>query len=90
MSIMAWTAVILAAGKGTRMASCKPKALQMLAGRTLIGHVLNTLDNLSIDEVVIIHSPEAKSDFEEERILHNVNKDLRKVEEKYAKIDSGQ
>ena len=31
-----------------------------------------------------------KSDFEEERILHNVNKDLRKVEEKYAKIDSGQ
>ena len=49
MSIMAWTAVILAAGKGTRMASCKPKALQMLAGRTLIGHVLNTLDNLSID-----------------------------------------
>jgi|TARA_X000001036_G_scaffold124687_1_gene118174 UDP-glucose 4-epimerase len=29
-----------------------------------------------------------KSDFEEERILHNVNKDLRKVEKKYAKIDS--
>ena len=68
MSIMAWTAVILAAGKGTRMASCKPKALQMLAGRTLIRHVLNTLDNLSIDEAVIIHSPEAKSDFEEELI----------------------
>ena len=65
---MAWTAVILAAGKGTRMASCKPKALQMLAGRTLIEHVLNTLDNLSIDEAVIIHSPEAKSDFEEELI----------------------
>ena len=31
-----------------------------------------------------------KQDFEEEQILHNVNKDLRKVEEKYAKIDSGQ
>ena len=29
-----------------------------------------------------------KSDFEEERILHNVNNDLRKVEKKYAKIDS--
>ena len=29
-----------------------------------------------------------KSDCEEERILHNVNKDLRKVEKKYAKIDS--
>tara|TARA_Y100001970_G_scaffold171584_1_gene209744 strand:+ start:1009 stop:2388 length:1380 start_codon:yes stop_codon:yes gene_type:complete len=66
MIIMAWTAVILAAGKGTRMASCKPKALQMLAGRTLIEHILKTLDNISIDAVLIIHSPEAKNDFEEE------------------------
>ena len=60
---MAWTAVILAAGKGTRMASCKPKALQTLAGRTLIEHILGTLVEASIDEVVIIHSPEAKKDF---------------------------
>ena len=81
MTIMAWTAVILAAGKGTRMASCKPKALQMLAGRTLVGHVLNTLDNLSIDEVVIIHSPEAKSDFEEELTKH---KNITYVEQKEA------
>ena len=81
MSTMAWTAVILAAGKGTRMASCKPKALQMLAGRTLIEHVLNTLDNLSIDEAVIIHSPEAKSDFEEELIGH---KNITYVEQKEA------
>ena len=61
---MAWTAVILAAGKGTRMASCKPKALQTLAGRTLIEHILETLTEASIDDVVIIHSPEAKKDFE--------------------------
>ncbi len=60
---MAWTAVILAAGKGTRMSSCKPKALQTLAGRTLIEHILGTLVEVSIDEVVIIHSPEAKKDF---------------------------
>ena len=60
---MAWTAVILAAGKGTRMSSCKPKALQTLAGRTLIEHILGTLVEASIDEVVIIHSPEAKKDF---------------------------
>ena len=51
----------------------------------------NYLD-LTIDEVydVIGYIKKWKSDFEEERILHNVNKDLRKVEEKYAKIDSGQ
>ena len=60
---MAWTAVILAAGKGTRMASCKPKTLQTLAGRTLIEHILGTLVEASIDDVVIIHSPEAKKDF---------------------------
>ena len=60
---MAWTAVILAAGKGTRMSSCKPKALQTLAGRTLIEHILGTLVEASIDEVVIIHSPGAKKDF---------------------------
>jgi len=63
---MAWTAVILAAGKGTRMASCKPKALQMLAGRPLIEHILSTLDAVSIDEVIIIHSPEAKKDLKQE------------------------
>ena len=62
---MAWTAVILAAGKGTRMASCKPKALQMLAGRPLIEHILSTLDAVSIDEVIVIHSPEAKKELKE-------------------------
>ena len=45
------------------MSSCKPKALQTLAGRTLIEHILGTLVEASIDEVVIIHSPEAKKDF---------------------------
>jgi len=63
---MAWTAVILAAGKGTRMASCKPKALQTLAGRPLIEHILSMLNTANIDKVVIVHSPESKNDFKEE------------------------
>tara|TARA_B100001741_G_scaffold129357_1_gene106641 strand:- start:212 stop:1534 length:1323 start_codon:yes stop_codon:yes gene_type:complete len=45
------------------MASCKPKALQTLAGRTLIEHILGTLVEANINDVVIIHSPEAKKDF---------------------------
>ena len=61
---MAWTAVILAAGKGTRMASPKPKALQNLAGKALIDHVLSTLTRADIDDVVIVYSPGAKEEFE--------------------------
>ena len=62
---MAWTAVILAAGKGTRMNSCKPKALQTLAGRTLVEHIIVKLADVAIDDVVIIHSPDAKKEFKE-------------------------
>ena len=34
--------VVMAAGKGTRMKSRIPKVLQRLAGKPLLGHVLNT------------------------------------------------
>ena len=78
---MAWTAVILAAGKGTRMTSCKPKALQTLAGRTLIDHILVKLADVAIDEVVIIHSPEAKKDFEKKI---GTNKKITYVEQEQA------
>lgn len=39
--------VILAAGAGTRMKSATPKVLHTLAGRTLLGHVINCVEQLN-------------------------------------------
>lgn len=46
--------VILAAGKGTRMKSARPKVLHPLAGRPLIEHVLRTVDQLSAASTTLV------------------------------------
>ena len=51
---MALHVVILAAGKGTRMKSSRPKVLHSLAGRSLIEHVLKTVDSLRADSVIAV------------------------------------
>jgi bifunctional UDP-N-acetylglucosamine pyrophosphorylase/glucosamine-1-phosphate N-acetyltransferase len=47
-------AIVLAAGQGTRMRSRLPKVLHPLAGRPMIGHVLDVLDSVSADPVVVV------------------------------------
>ncbi len=44
---MALNVVIMAAGKGTRMKSSRPKVLHRLAGRALLDHVLDTAHGLA-------------------------------------------
>jgi bifunctional UDP-N-acetylglucosamine pyrophosphorylase/glucosamine-1-phosphate N-acetyltransferase len=46
--------VILAAGKGTRMRSDRPKILHELAGRSLIEHVLRTIHPLNALNTVLV------------------------------------
>ena len=46
--------VILAAGKGTRMKSQRPKVLQTLAGRPLLCHVLGTAAQLRARSAVVV------------------------------------
>jgi bifunctional UDP-N-acetylglucosamine pyrophosphorylase / glucosamine-1-phosphate N-acetyltransferase len=46
--------VILAAGEGTRMKSSTPKVLHPIAGRTLVGHVLNAVDALAPKNVRVV------------------------------------
>ena len=46
--------VILAAGKGTRMRSAMPKVLHKLAGRSMLGHVVDAVDSLGIAQKTIV------------------------------------
>ncbi len=50
-------AVILAAGKGTRMKSELPKVLHPVAGLPMIGHVLRTAERASLSPVVLVVAP---------------------------------
>ncbi|MDP4125424.1 MAG: bifunctional UDP-N-acetylglucosamine diphosphorylase/glucosamine-1-phosphate N-acetyltransferase GlmU [Bacillota bacterium] len=47
-------AVIMAAGKGTRMKSKLPKVMHSLAGQPLIEHVLNTANQVGIERPLVI------------------------------------
>jgi bifunctional UDP-N-acetylglucosamine pyrophosphorylase/glucosamine-1-phosphate N-acetyltransferase len=47
-------AVVLAAGKGTRMNSELPKVLHRIAGRTLLDHVLDTVAAAQVDHTVVV------------------------------------
>jgi len=47
-------AVIMAAGKGTRMKSKLPKVMHSLAGKPLIEHVLDTLNQVGIERPLVI------------------------------------
>ncbi len=52
---MGLSIVILAAGQGTRMRSALPKVLQPLAGRPLLGHVVDCARALEADDVCVVY-----------------------------------
>lgn len=49
-----WAAIILAAGKGTRMRSEKPKVLHTLLGEPMLAFVLSALEPLFADNIFIV------------------------------------
>ena len=51
---MALSVVIMAAGKGTRMRSARPKVLHALGGKPLLGHVVATAESLAPQRCIVI------------------------------------
>src|SRR5437763_9323472 len=54
MSFRPLSAVVMAAGEGTRMRSERPKPLHVLCGRPMLLHVIDALSGLPLDRVVVV------------------------------------
>lgn len=68
---MSTSVIILAAGKGTRMRSSLPKVLQPLAGRPLLGHVIETAKKLQAGSIITIYGhggPLVQNEFAQEQV----------------------
>ncbi|NQU72556.1 MAG: bifunctional UDP-N-acetylglucosamine diphosphorylase/glucosamine-1-phosphate N-acetyltransferase GlmU [Rhodospirillales bacterium] len=54
-------AIVLAAGLGTRMKSALPKVLHPVAGRAMVLHLLDRLDELSFDRKIVVTGRDAQA-----------------------------
>lgn len=54
MSERSLSAIVLAAGEGTRMKSSRPKPLHLLAGRAMLQYMLDSLADCSVGNVVVV------------------------------------
>jgi len=54
MSERPLSAVVLAAGEGTRMRSSRPKPLHLLCGRAMVLYVLDALADCEVDKAVVV------------------------------------
>jgi bifunctional UDP-N-acetylglucosamine pyrophosphorylase/glucosamine-1-phosphate N-acetyltransferase len=51
---MSVSAIVLAAGEGTRMRSARPKPLHMICGRAMVLHVIHALEKLAPERTAIV------------------------------------
>ncbi len=65
-------AVILGAGKGTRMKTDLPKVMVPLLGKPMIRHIINTLETLPADKIVVVVSPQGELVKKEVAPYHSV------------------
>lgn len=53
-------AVILGAGKGTRMKSDLPKVMMPVCGKSMIKRIVDTLESMNVDKIVTVISPDGQ------------------------------
>ena len=53
-------AIILGAGKGTRMKSDLPKVMMPLNGKPMIRHIIETLESLGADKIITVIAPDGQ------------------------------
>lgn len=63
-------AVVMAAGKGTRMKSDKPKVVHEVLYKPMINHIVDELRHVGVDEIYVIVGHKAE---EVEKLLDDVN-----------------
>jgi len=68
------SAVVLAAGEGTRMRSATPKVLHPLCGRPMLLHVLDALEQLPLQKIVVVvgHAAEHVTKTLQEQLVGDV------------------
>src|SRR3954454_12755651 len=68
------SAVVLAAGEGTRMRSATPEVLHPLCGRPMLLHVLDALERLPIQKIVVVvgHAAEHVTKTLQEQLVGDV------------------
>ncbi len=68
-------AIVLAAGKGTRMKSKYPKVLHKIMGKSLIERVLNAINTMDIDEIFVVVGHQSES--VKNHIVETCNKNIK-------------
>ena len=53
---MTVSAIVLAAGEGSRMRSSRPKPLHLICGRPMVMHVIHSLESLAPDRTVVVEA----------------------------------
>jgi bifunctional UDP-N-acetylglucosamine pyrophosphorylase / glucosamine-1-phosphate N-acetyltransferase len=65
---MTVSAIVLAAGEGTRMRSTRPKPLHMICGRSMVMHVIHSLESVDVERTVVV-------------VGHNAERVTKKIQE---------